>query len=275
MASARQKRLALKEVRVTVEKKRKLLKEDSLKTGRAIDNVARFVKEIIEPAEAYLESQEKFAELAQAKRAADLHAARVEALMQYTDDISLYNIDSMTDEQFETILASVKAQHEAKLAEAKRLEKERIAKEKADAAVAEAQRKENERLKAEAAARDKKDAEDRAARAAEAKKDYDKHEAERKATDAKLALERQKREALEKEQAAALAQAEKERLDAEETKRQALLAPDKDKLLALADTIENMELPDLEAEQALAVLGKVAKLLGKVSVYIRGNVKGL
>ena len=57
MLMAKEQRLALKRARTTVENKRKALKEESLKTGRAIDAVAKFVKTTIEPAEKYLETQ--------------------------------------------------------------------------------------------------------------------------------------------------------------------------------------------------------------------------
>lgn len=268
MAEAREKRLTLKNIRVSVEKKRKELKEDSLRTGRAIDSVAKFVKENIEPAESYLEQQEKFAEIKQAERAAALKAKRTEQLMQFTDDISLYNLDAMTVEQFDTLLADLKAQHEAKIAEAKRLEEERLAKEKADREEQERIRAENEKLKKEAEERE-------AAAAAERREAQAKLEAEQKAAQAKIDEERKKREAIEAEQRAAVEKAETERQKAEEEKRQSLLAPDKEKLLSLATSIDDLELPALTSKDAQAVLNQVEELLSKVTTYIRGNVKGL
>lgn len=167
MAKARELRLILKKARTTVENSRKDLKADIVKQGRAIDSVARFVKEEIEPAEQYLEEQEKFAELRKAEREAKLKAERTEKLMAYTDDISLYNLDAMNDDQFDQLLATLKAQHEAKIAEAKRIENERIAKEKADAEEQERIRQENEKLKAEAQAREEAERKEREARQAE------------------------------------------------------------------------------------------------------------
>lgn len=286
MADARSKRLALKNIRVDVEKKRKELKEDSMRTGRAIDSVARFVKETIEPAEKYLETQEKFAEIRQAERAAKIKAERIEKLMQYTYDLSLYNMDSMTEEQFNSLLTDLKAQHEARLAEQKRIEDERIAKQKAEAEEQERVRAENAKLKKEAEAREAKIAEEqkqyetkiaeerKAAEEREAKVRAER-EAEQKATQAKLDEERKKREAVETEQRAEHERVEAERQRQEDEKRQALLAPDKEKLLALAASIEATELPALASKDAQAVLNKVEELLTKVSTYIRGNVKGL
>lgn len=286
MADARSKRLALKNIRVDVEKKRKELKEDSLRTGRAIDSVAKFVKEIIEPAEKYLEEQEKFAEIRQAERAAKTKAERIEKLMQYTDDISAYNIDTMDETAFTTLLNGLKSLHEAKLAEQKRIEDERIAKQKADAEEQERVRVENAKLKKEAEEREAKIAEEQRQHEAEIAKERKateereakiraEREAEQKAAQAKLDEERKKREALEAEQRAEREKAEADRKRQEDEKRQALLAPDKEKLLTLAATIESTELPALASKDAQAVLNQVEELLTKVSTYIRGNVKGL
>lgn len=286
MADARSKRLALKNIRVDVEKKRKELKEDSMRTGRAIDSVARFVKETIEPAEKYLETQEKFAEIRQAERAAKIKAERIEKLMQYTYDLSLYNMDSMTEEQFNSLLTDLKAQHEARLAEQKRIEDERIAKEKADAEEKERVHAENARLRKEAEAREAKMAEEQKQREAEIAKERKatedreakaraERDAERRAAQAKLDEERKKREDLEAKQRVEREKAEADKKRQEDEKRSALLAPDKEKLLALAATIEATELPALASKDAQAVLNQVEVLLTKVSTYIRGNVKGL
>lgn len=155
MNQAREKRLLLKKARTTVENKRKELKADIVKQGKAIDSVARYVKEEIEPAEEYLQLQEKFVEIKKAKEAEALKAERVEKLMQYTDDIGVYNLDTMTSEQFDGLLATLKSQHEAKLkAEAdakKKAEEEAEAERKRQAEI----EKENAKLKKEAEDREK------------------------------------------------------------------------------------------------------------------------
>lgn len=275
MADARSKRLALKNIRVDVEKKRKELKEDSLRTGRAIDSVAKFVKDAIEPAEKYLETQEKFAEMRQAERAAKVKAERVEKLMQYTDDLSLYNMEGMTDDQFTTVLYSLKSQHETKLAEQKRIEDERIAQQKAEAEEQERIRVENAKLRKEAEEREAEAAKQRAETEAREAKLHEEREAEQRAAQVKIDEERRKREAVEAEQRAEREKVEAECQRQEDEKRTALLAPDKEKLLALAVAIEATELPALSSKDAQAVLNQVEELLTKISTYIRGNVKGL
>lgn len=103
MLMAKEQRLALKRARTTVENKRKELKEESLKTGRAIDAVAKFVKTTIEPAEKYLETQEKFAELRAAAQLAERLAARTAAVSKFTDP-AVYNLHDMAEEVFQDLL---------------------------------------------------------------------------------------------------------------------------------------------------------------------------
>lgn len=279
MQKAREARLLLKKARTTVENKRKELKADIVKQGKAIDSVARFVKEEIEPAEEYLELQEKFAEIKHAEEQARIKAERVEKLMQYTDDISLYNLDAMTDEQFNSLLATLKAQHEAeeqrKLDEAKAAEEARKAEEKRIAD----QAKENARLKKEAEAREA----EQAKKDAEAKAEQDRIKAE---ADAKIEAERKKTEALEqekreREEADRKAQEEKERAEreakeAEEAKeREALLAPDKDKLIAFADQLIKIELPMVKSKQARDILAQIETAVTNLSNGIKNKAKEL
>ena len=300
MAKARELRLILKKARTTVENNRKELKADIVKQGKAIDSVARYVKEEIEPAEEYLELQEKFAELAQAKREADLKAKRIEQLMQYTDDLSVYNLDGMTEDQFNTLLATLKAQYEA---EQKRIADE--AKAKAEAEEAERKRieeqaKENARLKAEAEAREKaeaierekrekeeaerleKERKEREAREAEqAKKDEaERLERERiqKEADEKIAKERAEREKLEQEKRDREAEEARKKAEAEEAERQALLAPDKDKLVQFAqavETIRTQKLPAVKSNDAQRVVNNIELKLSQLFNYIMDETKKL
>ena len=82
MKFARESRLALKEIRVAAEKKRKEAKEDSLRKGKAIDGFANILKAAIEPIESYLEDQEKFAERAEAARIAAFQEERFKLLKE-------------------------------------------------------------------------------------------------------------------------------------------------------------------------------------------------
>lgn len=154
MAAARQKRLALKAARTTVERNRKQLKESITKTGRAIDSVARFVKETIAPAEEYLQLQEDFAKL-EAKRQHEAKMQdRVEQLRMRGADPALYNYEGLPDAAFDQLLSDIDLQNKKAAEEAAKAEAERKA-----AAEAEAKRQaeieaENARLKKEAEERE-------------------------------------------------------------------------------------------------------------------------
>uniref|UniRef100_A0A6M3Y4Z4 Uncharacterized protein n=1 Tax=viral metagenome TaxID=1070528 RepID=A0A6M3Y4Z4_9ZZZZ len=75
MRMARTGRLFLREKRIAIEKTRKVLKEDALREGKAIDGIANILKALIVPIESYLERQEKFVELKQAEKEARKRAA--------------------------------------------------------------------------------------------------------------------------------------------------------------------------------------------------------
>jgi hypothetical protein len=249
MQKAREARLLLKKARTTVENSRKNLKADIVKQGRAIDSVARFVKEEIEPAENYLQLQEDFAKIAAEGRLLKLKNERIEKLMQYTNDISVYDLDHMSPEQFDAVLAGVKAQFEAekqrKLDAAKAAEAAKKAEEKRVAD----QAKENERLKAEAEAANKKAAAEKAERE-------------------KLEQEKRDREAAEL----------KAKQDAEAAKAAELAAPDKQKLVSFANglnTVRTEKLPKVSSEKAQQIISHVDTELNKLLSYIYAQAEEL
>jgi len=69
MQMARTGRLFLRDKRIAVEKARKKLKEQALREGKAIDGIANVLKALIIPIENYLEQQEKYVEIREAKKA--------------------------------------------------------------------------------------------------------------------------------------------------------------------------------------------------------------
>lgn len=173
MKMARIGRLELRSKRIEIEKKRKELKEQSLREGRAIDGVANVLKGLIEPLEEYLNSQEKFVEIREAKRKEEerLEAERLAEQKRIEEE---------------------EAQEKARIAreKAEREERERILKEneKVKQEAAEAERKhrlEAERMRKEQEEKDRK-----------AKKELE--EAERKRKKEAEKLEKAKKLALEK-----------------------------------------------------------------------------
>ncbi len=206
MAEARTKRLALKKVRTTVENKRKQLKEGILLQGRVIDNVAKFVKEVIEPAESYLQTQEDFVKIQEEARIDKIVNERLEKLSVYQIDLTLYNLRTMTDDQFDNLLN-----------EQKTAEENRIKLEKAAEIEAIAERERQAKLEAEnAQLRKEKEEAD--------KKLRDKEAEERKIEAEKIAAEK------------AIAEAE----------AKAASAPDKEKLLKFAEMIGTLPIPEMQ-----------------------------
>ena len=283
-------RMKVKNLRVSIEKRRKKLNEDALNWQREVNAAAKGLVSRLEPIEKHLEDQEAIIErekqrlkdeaAAKAKAALD---ARLEQLTAVGAMVNPATVAAMGDAAFAEYLATCTKANETKLAA--EAEAKRIADEQAAALAAE--RAELERLRKEAA--DKQaaiDAENARVKAeqqaAQAKIDADnarikaEQEAAQRAIDvenARLAAiehERQRQEELAKarEEAAAKAKAEAqaeleataerqrlaevERVAAEKRAadeaeaariREAELRPDRDKLLAVASTLDAMEIP--------------------------------
>jgi hypothetical protein len=152
MKQAREGRLLLKAKRIEIEKTRKSLKEQSLNEGRLIDSIAKSLTSLVEPAEKHLELQERYAEIQDQKRKAELKAKRYELILPYAEviDPETLNLGLITEEAFLGILNYAKNTFETKL-EYERLAKiEQEEKAKAEAEEKERLRLENVRLNAEA-----------------------------------------------------------------------------------------------------------------------------
>jgi hypothetical protein len=235
MARARKGRLYLKEIRVDIEKTRKALKEESLREGKAIDAVANALKALIEPTEAYLDSQERFTEIRERKKREDQAVVRQQALLIYDVALTVAEIVDMTDEMFNIILKGAidkKKEAEAK-ANADAQEKKKLA-------------EENARLK----------------------QINDEREAELRIERDRLAQIERQAEAKKK----ADADAEAARVKAE---KKAASAPDKTKLLSFANTLEEINVPACVSDEANGIRMNVIAMLQKMTAYIRANAENL
>ena len=241
---------------------------------------------------------EKAREIAAEKAAQELKLVREAELLPYQDFlIPGMDLAHMDEDTYQKILKGGKLQLEFNEAEKKRIEAERIEREKEQERV----RLENERLKKEAEAKEKelqaeRDKADKARKDAEAKAADEKRKAEEK-----LAFERKKAEDLaekerkiaadklriEQEKAAKLQAEIKAKQDAEmkakfeakkremneEKARQlaekkAKAAPDKQKLIAFSQTLKGLNLPEMKTNEGESILSDVKLLLTKLTNYI-------
>ena len=135
MKMAKVARLQIKSIRTDVEKRRKEMKEDSLRKGKAIDAVANMLKGLLEPIEEHLEEQEKFAERVEQKRKNELAESRTKQLQSVEVTPDFYDLHNMPEEQFQILLENStnaynqrKAEEErARKEEQQRIEREKIA----------------------------------------------------------------------------------------------------------------------------------------------------
>jgi hypothetical protein len=298
MKMAREGRLFLKQKRIDVEKTRKALKENALREGQTIDAIAKILTNLIIPIETELEEKEKFAEIQEAKRKAELKASR-EMELQPFEEFAPYGIDlgNIDENTYQTILTGAKAQHKAKIDAEVKAEAERIAREKAEAEERERIRKENEKLKAEAERKEKQLQAERAKAEKErkeadekARKEREESErillAERKLAAEKLELEmanarklaaeieakKQAEEIERKEQEAKAAAEAKAKAEAE---KKAQAAPDKEKLKTLIIQFHSIKMPEVKSEEAKKIVSDTETLIKKLIAFVEEKTNQL
>lgn len=293
MKLARETRLALREIRINAEKKRKALKEDSLRKGKAIDGIYNMLAFAVEPLEKHLLEQEQFIQRQEEARKAKLKADREAELIPLGVDVSLYQLGEMDDATFGQLLetnrlAFAARQEAARKAEQERIEREareaeeRAAREAAAAAEREKLRIENERLAREKAEAERKAAEERAKLEAERKAELEAYERERRAAEEKARQERvaaelaarAEREAREKAEAELKAKQEAEekaRQEREAAARAAAAAPDRDKLDALAQAIRALPVPVLSTHAGQEIETLIRSQVEKFAAWIENQ----
>lgn len=218
--------------------------------------------------EAKCEHTEKFAERYEAEQKQIRYEQRVSKLVKYGTDPSIYALSDMPDETFDRLLETEHLAYEARIEGDKKAEAERIAKEKSERDEQERIRKENELLRKQAAEREKKLEKERA----EQQKKLDAERKAREAAEAKIKAEKDaqaRKEAEEKARIDAITKAD------EEAARKKLLAPDKEKLIDLANAIEQIALPAVSSKEASSVVRATEEMLGKITNYIREKAKAL
>jgi len=280
MALARKTRLGLRSIRSGVENTRKELKAESLLYGKAVDGMARMIKDEITPTESALQEMEDFAKRAEEERIAQVIRERTAKLEAYEVDAQDYDLGSMTDKAYESLLENSRlgyqARKDAEAAEVKRQEEARVADEKAETERKEQEAAEREKMRAANEALQKKaDAE---------KKKRGKEVAARKAAEEETArlnqlVEDRKREEQERirkasqEEAARVAAAKQAEIDTlrkvEEDRQAALAAPDKDKLEELAGNLCEIQFPSVKSDVALKAIREAQEMMTTIVLCLR------
>ena len=257
MTAARDLRISLKNLRVNAEKKRKALKEQSLREGRAIDGIANVIKALVVPIEQHLEKQERFAEIKEQEEKDRISEMRVSELQPYVDNVDLFNLRDMSIEAFNNLLESSKKAFNAiadaeKKAEDERVENERIAAEERKELEAKNEKLREERReadeKAAKAEREKEIAEQKLRDIEQAKKDKE-FEEQRKIDEAKVLKKKSERETA--------------------------LLPDKEKLLAFADEIKGLKMPLVSSMEAQNIVNMIDKNLIETSKWLKNKINSL
>lgn len=293
-----EKRKELKAARVLVEKEGKAMRDVITPVSKMISSKEKELVAIIEPEEERLSKNEAWfiAETdrvkaeAEAKEKARIQA-RMDALNSFNVAIDYIEVLSMTDEQFNARLEAAKidfqieldrkAKEEAEAAEAKRIEEERIAAERAELEKLRKEKEEAEKaMQAERDAiaaerkaiqdeKDKIEADKQAAIDAENKRIQD--EANRVKREAEI--EQAKKDAAKKALEDQKAKEERDRIAAE---RKAARQPDKAKLEAYILNLESLLTPvALKSEEALNITTEGNKRLAQLITFLKTETSKL
>lgn len=273
MRKARDARLALKKVRVEAENHRKEQKEAALREGKAIDDIARNIKAIIEPEESRLEECEKFAERAEAARKAKLLQERTDALSAIGAATIGYSLGEMPEAEWSVLLRSKteaieNAKREAREAEEKKRkeeaerEAERVKLREENARLERERKEADERARAERAEIERQAAEERRELEAKAKIEREKAEAERRA-----AVDAQRK--AEAELAEKRLEEQKAKAEAERERKRMAAAPDKEKATEYLKAVVSVVVPTLDNTIAQAQIKRaMAEFNGQLNKII-------
>jgi hypothetical protein len=253
----------LREIRINADKKRKELKEDSLKYGKAVQSVYNLIESVIEPLESHCEKQENFVKEQQAK----VREMRLQDCADFIQFIPVsIDVGTLDDKDYEMIANAARQKHELVL-KAERLEREAAeAQEKARLEEVAKLGEENARLEAIRQEEAKKAREEQAR--LEAIRAEEARIAREEKENIEAALRKEQEEKAKKE---AEEQAEKVRL--QEEKEKAESAPDKEKLEAILKEIKSLGGNwNVTSPKAKSILESITVLLNKTSLYLEDKI---
>jgi len=260
MKQAREGRLILKNLRVSADKERKAMKDESQKYLNTIQWVYNKIEGMITPLESHLYNQENYIEIQEAikeserkEQIAKLQKERekiVESMDLFSFLPAFVQLGDFSEEDFQQMMDFAKFKKEQKIAQQKEEEENK--------------RIESERLKAEAEERQ---------RLIEEEREKNRVEMER------LKAEAQEKERLLNEEKAKLKLIEDERIRAEKEAlklqkekdkelRKLNNAPDKVKIEKLIEDIKSFQLPNVQGDDAKSIIKDVKSLLDKIVVFV-------
>jgi hypothetical protein len=266
---AKDLRLSYVKIRTGTATIHKQVKDFYLIGGRFVDGwknaqeFASFEKEDI------LRRIENHFEIIEEERKSKLKEERAKLIKPYFEDINTSMLGEMTEQAFDILLSGAKSQYIARIEAEKKAEEERLAAIEAERKRQEEQRLENTRLKAEAEERERLADIERKKQAkilADQKAKADKMQAELLA---KAETEKKERERLETQIRFKKEIEEKAKREAKAKAEKAANAPDKIKLLALADMIGKIELPEVKSPGAADIVFNTKILLQKIVKFIQ------
>lgn len=247
MQQARDARLVVRNIRLNVEKKHKDLKADALRFTTTLDTVKRRLVGLLEPIEEHLLTQEKFAEVQEEKRKSKLKEERSTILKPFLGaQADFLQLGEMDEDVFQNMLRGYQLAQE-----------ERTRKEQEERAKIEQQKKKDEDLRAQLQTDNKRLKEEQFKKDQElALLQANKRKLEKEANDLKLKQEAEAKHKLSEE-------------------RKAKRLPDNKKLLAFAEQILNLPMPDVKDEEAQKIASQAKILLAKTARFIGDKVSEL
>ena len=293
----------------------KTTKDFFLRGGQFVDAIKRKEVAVNERMENGLEEIEKYAEIQKKERLEKLQSDRAEKLSKYIEDAHERDLASMDEDVWKAYFSTKKQEYEDRIAAEKKAEEDRKENKRLDKienarrleiapysdfikkealpdirnmdekryqsflngfkhrkaeydTEQERIRKENERIRKEQETERKKVEAERKAR-------DEKQRKEREAFEAKLKKERKERQKAEAEIKAKKEAEEAERKKVEEEKRKAELAPDKEKLLAFAGCLDNIERPVLKSETTRQILSSAIIAIQRITSMIHEETENL
>ena len=280
-AKAKRVRLDIGKVRIETGKLKDKQKEYIKLEDRAIMGVHNILVWAVKEKEDALKEIENHFEIQEQKRLEALQSERAEKLSKYVEDAHERNLSDMDEDVWSAYFAAKKKEYEDRIEAEKQAEKERIAKEKAEAEERERIRKENEKLKKEAEERErlakieqekreKEEAERKAKEEAERKEREEKERKEREAYEAKLKAERDEKERMQRE-LEAKAEAERKAKEEEEARIQSELKKgDSDKVKDLINDLKELKTKySFKSKKYQSIYNGVSDLIDKVINYIQ------